>query len=179
MRRKFILVIILGILIVFLSGVTYSLFNSSGQLKSSDQGVASFVFEANNLEKIDLNLDGLVPGDVKEYTFSVTNNKEKIVSDVTVEYELIIKTYHFIPLVIELYNVNGDDEKIIKVCDETSSRNEENELVCKMPIEELVKSKTQTNDYKLKLIFPEQYNSILYSNLVDYISIEIDSWQKI
>ena len=37
----------------------------------------------------------------------------------------------------------------------------------------------EIDDYKLVISFPQEYNDVLYSNLVDYMSIEIESWQKI
>ena len=179
MKKKIYLVIILIALVTFFSGITYSFFNSGAEVKSSNQGIASFIFEANNLDHIDLNLNGLIPGEEREYLFSVTNKKEDIISDVTVEYKLLIKTYHFIPLTIDLYKVIDEKEKFIGSCDETASRNSENELVCNMPTSTLVNSEEQIDDYKLKIKFPSEYNDISYSNLVDYINIEIDSWQKI
>ena len=35
------------------------------------------------------------------------------------------------------------------------------------------------DDYKLNITFPEQYNSESYSELVDFIDLEIKSWQTI
>lgn len=179
MKKKIYLVIGLIVLVTFFSGITYSFFHSNTAMTSSNQGIASFIFEANNLDHIDLNLNGLVPGEEKEYLFSVTNADEDTISDVTVEYELSIKTYHFIPLTIDLYKINGDKEDFVGSCDETSTRNSENELVCKMPKSTLINSNQQIDDYKLKIVFPIEYNDASYSNLVDYINIEIESWQKI
>lgn len=179
MNKKVFFVILLATLIVFFSGITYSFFNSTAKLSSSNQGIASFIFETQNLEKIELALDGLKPGDKKEFLFSVTNKKKEKVSDVTVEYRLKIKTYHFIPLVINLYKMENDKETFIGACDETASRNTDNELVCNMPIDILSNTMEQINNYKLKIDFPSEYNDISYSNLVDFINIEIDSWQKI
>lgn len=179
MKKKLILIALLGILVTFLTGITYSLFNSRTTMISTNQGIASFIFEANNLDHIDLNLNGLVPGDNREYLFSVTNtNKKDKTSEVTVEYKLIIKTYHFMPLTINLYSV-GEEETLIGTCDETAARNADNELVCSMPIGMLRNTIEETDDYKLVISFPSEYNDASYSNLVDYINIEIESWQKL
>jgi hypothetical protein len=35
-----------------------------------------------------------------------------------------------------------------------------------------------TDRYTLKLTFPKKYNSEVYSDLVDYIDIDINSWQS-
>jgi len=178
MKKKMLFVFLLCSLIVFFSGITYSFFNSTAKLNSSNQGIASFIFGVENLEKIDLNLNGLKPGDEKEYLFSITNKKQEKISDVTIEYKLTIKTYHFIPLLINLYKIEDDKEEFVGTCDETTSRNSDNELVCNMPVKILDNSSKKIDTYKLKINFPIEYNGILYSNLVDYINIEIDSWQK-
>lgn len=180
MKKKILLIVLLGILVTFLSGITYSLFNSRTTMISTNQGIASFIFETNNLDHIDLNLDGLVPGDNREYLFSVTNtNKKDKTSEVTVEYKLIIKTYHFMPLTINLYKVNEEEGTLVGTCDETAARNADNELVCSMPIRTLKNTIEQIDDYKLIITFPSEYNDVSYSNLVDYIDIEIESWQKL
>ena len=180
MKKKIFIIIILGILVTFLSGITYSLFNSKATMISANQGIASFIFEANNLDHIDLDLNGLVPGDTKEYIFSVTNtNTKNKISDVTIEYKLILKTYHFMPLTINLYKVGEEDGMLIGSCDEKAGRNANNELICAMPLGILENEVKQTDDYKLVITFPSEYNDASYANLVDYISIEIESWQKI
>lgn len=179
MKKRLFLIIVLIILVVFFSGITYSFFNSGVFLKSTNQGIASFIFETNNVDYINFNLSDLLPGDEKEYLFSVTNSKDKKISDVTVEYQLRIKTYHFIPLTISLYKIDGEQENLVGNCDETSSRNSKNELVCNMPINKFEKGTEKLDNYKLKIVFPEEYNDATYSGLVDYIKIELDSWQKI
>ena len=180
MKNKVILIIILGILVTFLSGITYSLFTSKATMVSTNQGIASFIFEANNLDYIDLDLNGLLPGDNKEYLFSVTNtNQKNKVSEVTIEYKLIIKTYHFMPLIINLYKLGEEEGTLIGTCNESAARNANNELVCAMPLETLKNGISEIDDYKLVVTFPSEYNDISYSNLVDYMNIEIESWQKI
>lgn len=179
MKNKIYLVIILVMLITFFSGITYSFFHSNATMNSSNQEIAGFVFETKNLDQIDLNLNGLIPGENREYLFLVTNKNKENISDVNIEYQLSIKTYHFIPLTIELYQIKEEKEILVGKCDETDGRNEENELVCSMPISTLINSEEQIDDYKLKISFPIEYNDISYSNLVDYINIEIESWQKI
>lgn len=178
-KRKMALIGILGILFLFLTGITYSLFTSGTSMLSTNQGIAGFIFETKNLNSIDLDLVGLKPGDKKEYLFSVTNTKKEKTSDITVNYQLTIKTYHFIPMTINLYKIEDNKEELLGTCDETASKNSENKWVCNMPINTLENSKEQTHNYKLEIDFPIEYNDIIYSNLVDFISIEIQSWQKI
>ena len=121
----------------------------------------------------------MVPGVNSQYDFSVKNSKNDKVSDVTIEYQITIKTYHFIPLEINLYQIVNNEEVYIGTCDESYTRNEDNELVCNMPIKEMVKSTNTMDNYRLRLNFSSEYSDIKYSDLVDFINIEINSWQKI
>lgn len=178
MKRKIYIALSLILLVLFFSGITYSLFHSNTSLNSSNQGLANFVFNAENLDSISLNLEDLTPGTTLEYEFSVTNKELEKISDVTIEYELKIKTYHFIPLNIELYKITDKEEKVGN-CEDDYERDSNNQLVCNMPIEQMDKNVNTTDNYKIVISFPSEYSGIEYSNLVDFIDIEIDSWQKI
>ena len=178
-KKKIILLIIFIFIIVFLAaGVTYSMFHSEKELESVNSNLANFVFNDESLDQIDVNIDNLYPGNELEYSFYISNNKNNKVSDTKIMYQLTIKTYHFIPLNISLYKVVNNVDTLVGVCDETYSRNSSNELVCNMPTEELDKENTEQNNYKLKVVFPSQYSGVEYSNLADFIRIEIRSYQK-
>jgi hypothetical protein len=147
-------------------------------MASNEQDVAKFVFNAQSLDQIQLPLIDLNPGSTKEYTFAVSNNYAGSLSDVTIEYQMTIETYHLIPLIIELYKMNGETEELILTCDENYTRNSENELICNSSTQEMGYSVLKLDNYKLKVTFPNQYNGEAYSDLVDYINIEIKSSQK-
>lgn len=176
MKYKLIIFLTMLSFLIFGFGLTYSFFYSSSG-SSVDQKIAGLIFNAKNKENVELVLSDLLPGDTKEYEFSVGNTSETKVSDVTVEYELALKTYHFLPLVIELYKVD-DEETLILTCDEKSDRNESNEVLCKTEIQELKHSEGKLDNYKLKVTFDKKYNDAMYSNLIDSIEIKIRSWQK-
>jgi hypothetical protein len=178
-KRKILIIIVTLILLLFCSGITYSIFNSNAVLNSSDQAIAKFIFNAESLEQLELPLVDLNPGDNEEYPFSVSNSYSGKISNISVQYQMTIKTYHLVPLVLELYKLNGENEELIMTCDENYTRNEQNELICTTPIQELVHSSEKLDNYKMKVSFPNEYNDEAYSDLVDYINIEIKSWQKI
>ena len=96
-------------------------------------------------------------------------------SDVTIQYQLTILTPHFTPLIIELYKGNT----LVMTCDENYSRNSNNELVCNTSVYELSHSSSSTDNYRLRVTFDSRYSDLSYSNLIDYINIEIRSYQKI
>ncbi len=178
MKYKFVIVLLLGILILMLSGVTYSVFTSDASLEVEDQDLAKFVFNAERLDKINLPLVNLEPGETLEYPFSVTNEDSGVVSNVTVLYELTLKTFHFMPLEINLYRLNGQEENLIMTCDESYSRNANNELVCNTESYQMDHSTETLDNYVLKVSFPLNYNSTQYADLVDFIDLEITSSQK-
>ena len=97
-----------------------------------------------------------------------------------IQYQMIMKTYHFAPTVIELYKVLANEtEELVLSCNETYTRNEQNEIICNSPIFEMSYSSLKIDNYKLKVTIPAEYSGIEYSDLVDYIDIEINSWQKL
>ncbi len=177
MKYKVLIVLFTLALLLFSSGITYSIFysNTNGMV---DQKIAKFVFDAQKLDSLSLEIDDLYPGSSKEYLFSVSNNYQTTKSDVTLEYQISIKTYHFMPLVIELYKIE-DNEILLLTCDETSSRNQDKELVCNSSIQQMNYDQEILDNYKIKLTFPSSYNTLEYTDLVDFLDVEIKSWQKL
>ena len=182
MRKRIFIIIFLLIMIILGLGITYSAFTSENKL-FINQHIASFIFEANQTDHISLALSDLKPGDEISYNFSVSNNKvvdDKVnVSHVKVNYQILISTYHFIPLSIELYK--GENVEPLVVCTESFNRNDSNEVVCTSKVQEMDFNESITEDYVIKVTFPfdDKYNSEEYSDLVDYIDLEIKSWQKV
>ena len=176
-KLNIIVMLIFGILIIFGSGITFSLFTSSSKLIANQQ-VAKFVFEAKKTDLIELPITNINPGDKVDYSFQVANTLESKSSEVTINYQMIIKTYHFMPLDIELYKIEDGEEIKILTCDEKLySRNADNQLLCNTEIQTMSYDTSKMDDYKLKMNFPSIYNDEQYTELVDYIDIEINSWQ--
>lgn len=180
MRKRIFIIIFLLIMIVLGLGITYSAFSSENQL-IMNQKIASFIFEANQTDHISLALSDLKPGDEISYNFSVSNNKivdDKVnVSHVKVNYQIVLSTYQFIPLNIEVYK--GNSTEPLMICDDTFNRNDSNEVVCTSDVQTMDFNEGITEDYIIKAKFDEKYNSEEYSDLVDYIDLEIKSWQKV
>ncbi len=178
MKYKVVLILFLGIFILMLSGVTYSVFTSEATLDVEDQDLAKFIFQTERLDKINLNLVNMEPGKTLEYPFSVTNENNGVVSNVSVLYELTLKTYHFMPLDIQLYKIDGEEETLVMTCDESYSRNANNELVCNTESFLMTHADGVLDNYVLKVTFPTTFSSSLYADLVDFIDLEITSSQK-
>ena len=170
MKKKLILVIILLLLITFGAGMTYSIFTDAASTNTTSE-LATFLVDATLTDQIDIPLEGINPGESIDYDFQIVNN-----SDVNINYSLTIKTMHFIPFNITL--VNDKDEEVL-VCDESYDRNLHNELECKTNDIFMSYNSNNPDKYTIKLDFLDRYNSLEYSSLVDYIVIEVDSYQKI
>lgn len=175
MKYKIVVFLLVIVLFVLGAGMTYSYFNSNATMNNINQRIARFIFEAQTLDNLEIPLIDMVPGQIEEYEFTISNTSDEKISDVSIEYQLTIETPHLIPLIIELYK----DDVLILSCDETYSRNNNNELVCNTPLQELSNSDEELDEYRLVVTFDSQYNSESYSNLVDYINIEIRSYQKV
>lgn len=179
MKKKIILMLISLTLVVFSSGITYSLFHSGSLMSSHNQNIAKFIFNAEVVSSIELPIVDLNPSETKEYLFSVSNNLAGNISNVTVDYQITIKTYLLVPIVIELYSVENETETLEITCDTKDNRNDKNELVCNTTTKSMLHTAEKKDDYKLKIKFVEGYDDASYANLVDFINLEINSWQKI
>lgn len=177
-KKKVFILITMMLTLIAGVGVTYSILKSNGDGDSINKNIAKFVFNTNTLDELELSLIDMNPGDTEEYLFSISNSENEITSNVLVEYQLTIKTYHFVPLTIELYKIVNEEDILVLNCDETYTRDENNELVCNSEIQELGYSSEQNDDYKLKITFPSEYDDDTYSNLADFLNVEITSWQK-
>ena len=178
MKKKIIIAFVIVIMILFISGIAYSKYKSSASLTVTNQFLAKFIFEAEETDSISLPLTSINPGDEEIYKFSVTNNKDNKRSNVDIEYSINLETFHFMPLEIKLYKISKDKEELILNCDESYSRDAANKLICNSPSFTLKYSEDELDDYKLVVKFSEEYNSLEYTNLVDYIDINIKSYQK-
>lgn len=174
-NNKIKIIIIMFFISIMVLG-TFALYTSSANLKIEDQKLAAFMFDAKKEDSLEIPLVDLKPGDSKDYNFSVTNRNDDIASDVVIGYEVIIKTYLYMPLDITLYK---DNDEYVGECTNKSSRGEKNELICTMPIDELHFDDEGEINYKLNISFDEEYDDLIYSGLVDFINLEIKSWQKI
>ena len=174
-RLKIIIMLICSIIMICGSGITYSLFTSNTKLVAN-QKIARFIFNTQKTDLIELPINDLKPGDKHEYKFKVTNTLDNEKSDVTISYQMIIKTYNFMPLEIKLYK--EDETSPMIICNETYfSRDTENQLICNTSTQKMSHDLTIQDNYRLEVEFPSKYNSEVYTDLVDFIDIEIKSWQ--
>ena len=102
--KKIIIFIILVVCIDIGIGITYSAYKVEASTKTNVVSLATFVFDTDKKDLINIPISNIKPGDNLDYNFSVSNSSKDKKSDVTIKYNIIIKTMHFIPLDIKLYD---------------------------------------------------------------------------
>ncbi len=173
MKKK---IVILTVLIMFFltTGVTYSLYTSSKDI-NIESSLASFIVDVKKTDNIDIPLSDIKPGTELVYDFSVSNNSKDKTSDVFIIYNITLNTMHLMPLDINLYDESGN---LVLTCNEENTRNIRNELECKSNDIEMAYDKDIKDNYTLKVKFDSLYNESSYADLVDYINLKVDSYQK-
>ena len=173
MKKK---IVILTVLIMFFltTGVTYSLYTSSKDI-NIESSLASFIVDVKKTDNIDIPLSDIKPGTELVYDFSVSNNSKDKTSDVFIIYNITLNTMHLMPLGINLYDESGN---LVLTCNEENTRNIRNELECKSNDIEMAYDKDIKDNYTLKVKFDSLYNESSYADLVDYINLKVDSYQK-
>ena len=78
MKRRLLIILVILVIFVLSSGITYSAFTSR-TYGNVDQNIAKFIFETKLIDHIELPLVDIAPGQVEEYQFAVTNNLNKII----------------------------------------------------------------------------------------------------
>ena len=174
MKKKILIILILLSSITLISSATYSLFTTDAIVSTIDQKIAKFIIDADSFDNLEIPLSNMNPGDIKEINFSISNSKEDKSSDITIGYILTIKTPHYMPFIIELFK----EDELLMTCDESYSRNDLNEIVCHTDEQVLLKENKLIDNYKLKITFDKKYNDYSYSDLIDYINVELNSYQK-
>ena len=179
MKRRIMMIILLVVFLGFVTTATYSAFKTNVNVYMN-QEIAEFIVNTERTDHLELPITDLNPGDSDVFEFSVSNIREKTKSHVSAQYQIVIQTYHFIPLDIELYKVENENEELIMVCDETYTRNKSNNtLVCNSEVQEMTHEEDILDNYIVKVNYKEEYNTTDFSDLVDFIDITIKSWQKI
>ena len=171
--KKKVLIIIIMFMLISITGITYSLYTNMLK-KEVPISLASFSVGVERKETLDIDLSDLEPGSVNRYDFSVLNNTDENLSDVSVSYNIVLKTGNYIPLDIKLYDSSNNI-----LFDSSEGVRTDDELILKTDDIIMPYSKSVKNDYSLEVIFPEKFSGEEYSGLVDYINLTIDASQKI
>lgn len=169
-----ILIILVGIiLLIRFFPITFSKYQTNAE-SNSVINYAFYVIEANYYKE-EIMLDSIVPSnDNYICNFSVSNFNEEKQTDTNLEYDLWISTTTNLPLDYELLLNNEDavlSDEIITDRDGTYFRE------IRTNKQTFNYNEQKTNNYSLIVHFPIEYKDSKYQDIIDSVTINIESRQ--
>ena len=175
---RFILVIILLLITIGLIRGTIARYRSKG---SSDANVdlAYYLLKSEDISQ-ELKLDSILPREQPYmYTLSVANYDGNERTQTALEYDIEIKTTTNLPLQYQIYKSGEQNPQSIISTETTADSYGTYFKYTTFAGDEFGFSENQQNNYQIKVIFPEQYNSAEYEGIIEYVEITVKSRQKI
>ncbi|MCI7702209.1 MAG: hypothetical protein MSS28_03845 [Tenericutes bacterium] len=186
MKKK--VYILLGIIIVnvliFGGMKSYAAYKAKAEGELAKLNLAKFVFQNQQKQEIGLNISDMIPGDKVSYNFSVTNNKDNVVSDVSIDYKIEVETLQLMPLVVNLYKVVDGGKTLVLTCDYNNKSTSTGKANCVTEVEKLDYRKKSDVSYQIEVLYPDVNSNseawgYEYANKYDYLYIKLDSNQSV
>lgn len=181
--NKLTLAIIILAIILALIPIAYSKLHSVAESDSKVE-TALYILKADYYEK-EIKLDELIPSDIPYvYTFKVSNNDGKDRLETKLEYILKIITTTNLPLSYKLYmneDYNNVNSTNIIINDIIQKNSEDGAYFRILSTEKQILNydKDEENIYHLVVNFPKEYDSFEYQDIIEGITISIESKQII
>lgn len=179
--KKISIILICIFLIVFLVVIirkTFSRYETTGVSQPEIQMAFWLVTDTN--QEGEVFIEDMIPGNSKEYAFSVSNFKDGKRSEVTTTYEVSVKATTNMPLKYEIYQVEGGNKEKCDVTElnEPDSYGTYFKTVTTTTDLEFDHTEDQTHNFELKIIFPEENDNADYADLVENVSLRVSAKQK-
>ena len=179
-RLKLEIIILLILLVMLCLLIPFTLSRFKTEARGDAPIDIAFYLLNDTYTHENITLDEMKPGDEKSYTFSVSNTDGTNRSEVTLEYEVVVRTTTNLQLEYELEEItSGEDVDVVLssnvVADEDGTYFKE----IKTSSETFEYSNDRTKLYKLTIKYPETLKSHKNQGLCENIEIKILSKQKI
>ena len=181
--NKLTIAIILLAVILTLIPIAYSKLFSKNDSDAKIE-TAFYILNADYYEK-NIHLDNIVPSEIPYvYTFKVSNNDGTNRVETKLEYTLKIVTTTNLPLSYKLYmneDYNNENSTNIIINDTIAKTSEDGAYFKTMETNKQTFGFTtdEENIYHLVITFPKEYDSFEYQDIVEGITINIESKQII
>ena len=181
--NKLTLAIIILAIILALIPIAYSRLHLVAESDSKVE-TALYILKADYYEK-EIKLDELIPSDIPYvYTFKVSNNDGEDRLETKLEYILKIITTTNLPLSYKLYmneDYNSANSTNIITNDTIQKNSEDGAYFRILSTEKQIFNydKNEENIYHLIVNFPKEYDSFEYQDIIEGITISIESKQII
>lgn len=165
------------ILLCIASAIVFSIFtvhlsNSkyTGAITSEKDVLAIPILTLSNNNQM-YSINNMIPGDEKEYTFSVSNIEEGKTNEILLKYFFKIEKQTQVPIEVKLYDITDGNEKEMSI---TNNCTEEYQMgVVKQDIDKI------TRKYKLKIRWNITDNDYKYSGKQINCKITLEGTQVI
>lgn len=168
------------ILILILLDRTFAKYKTEATSQAEIQ--AAFYLLNDDFQSVNVKLDALEPRDEDYiYTFSISNNKSNKRTETSLEYELKVVTTTNLPLAYKLYKNEDYKTGTNIITTDSIAEDEYGTFFRTLSTEKEVFTHTEdkTNIYTLIIRFPKEYSKTEYQDIIEAITIEIDSKQLI
>ena len=179
-RLKIELIVLLVLLIMLCFFIPFTLSRFKTEARGDAPIDVAFYLLNDTYTRQNITLDEMKPGDEKSYTFSVSNTDGTNRSEVTLDYEIMVRTTTNLQLEYELEEVTEEEDVNIVlssniVADQDGTYFKE----LKTSSETFEYSSDQTKLYKLTVKYPSALKSHKNQGFCESIEINIISKQKI
>lgn len=178
LKFKIIVFILLLIILLFLIPYTFSRFKT--EARGDAKIDVAFYLLNDEYQHQSINLEGFEPGMSREYNFSVANFNSNSRSEVTLDYEVVVRTTTNLPLEYKLYKIENDIALNINL--EDNIETDKNGTFFKSLKTESIRfshTANYVNYYRLQIIFPSEYKNYKYQGIPEHIEIDVNSKQVI
>lgn len=178
LKLEIIILLILLVMLCFLIPFTLSRFKTEAR---GDAPIdIAFYLLNDTYTNQNITLDEMKPGDEKSYTFSVSNTDGTNRSEVTLEYEVVVRTTTNLQLEYELEEITSGEENDVILSQNTITDDDGTYFKeIKTSSETFEYSSDETKLYKLTIKYPEQHKHHKNQGICESIEIKILSKQKI
>lgn len=170
------------VLIVNISGITYTRYESNVDV-SANANIAFFVVNQGTYEN-SISITGLTPSvEPKYYRFYVTNNKNGKRANVDLEYSVRFETTTNLPLQYEIIRNQTYEGNYTNIISSSTVRQDDNDVYYNVfnstGTRTFLHSRNEIDEYILKVVFPVSYKNSpdLYQGGVELFSIIITASQ--
>lgn len=172
----FAVLLCLTLLSMYLMSNMYARYTTQSTGEDSAR-VAAYVFQLkDSSESTILNLDKIrKPGDSQEYTFTVTNKKESVISEVAQSYTIRLEVDGSMPVVCTITKQGDTENNTVYEVDYTTAvagKVESNEI-------QLLPAEEYTQTYTMKAVWPDTYKNEKYASAsgTSVVTLTVDAQQ--
>ena len=180
LKISFALIILVIVLMFFLNLDIFTLSRYETKVTSTNKLTTAIYLLKDEYQTISVKLPDVIPSNNQYmYTFSISNYNGTNHSDTNLKYKIHIRTTTNIPIEYDLFNSLDISNANSCIINNTTNPDEDGTIFRHILTDEkkMLYNEDKIEYYTLLFTFPTEYNEYIYSGLVDYIEINVESSQ--